>query len=847
MRYYLYGVIAIIVLVGCLLLFMLWGRLREAEGAMRVRKSYRGAGVNDLLNYSAMVADGIIACKNGALMAAYRYSGDDQASRTDAEKERVSAVINSALCGLGDGWMIHVDAVRQSSPNYIPKGVSHFADPITQAIDEERRSYFENRGNMYEGYFVLTVTWLPPLLTQQKFVELMFDDDSAPRTVSARFSALLNNFNKELQTIESRLSAVFKLERLKSGFRLVPEVGEQRVDHFLEHLQFCITGLRHPITLPKSPVCLDSLLGGQELWGGVIPKIGNNYIGCVSIEGYPIESFPGILAMLTDFDVEYRWSNRFIFLDSYTAAAHMEKFQKKWKQKQRGVIAQVMNSTSANVDQDAVNMTVDAEEAISEVKSGLVGTGYYTSVLVVMHPDRRHLEAACQKLQKAIFNLGFSARIESVNCLEAWLGSLPGHGHENVRRPLVSTLNFADLVPSSSIWTGENQAPCPFYPPGSPPLMYCVTTGYSPFRLNLHVRDLGHTMIFGPTGSGKSVSLGILVAQFMRYKGATAFVFDKGMSMYALTCATGGDHFEIAGEHSELQFCPLQFLQTQQDQAWARDWIETVINLNSKEPVTPSQRTEIARCIKIMAETGVKTISDFTVHIQDTGIREIFQAYTINGPMGSLLDAESDGLSLRESGITCFEMEEIMNLGERWSLPILLYLFRRIEKSFHGQPGLIVLDEAWLLLAHPVFKEKIREWLKVMRKANVAVVMATQSLSDAQNSNIFDVILESSATKIFLPNVYARGTSAEQYAKMGLNEQQREIISSAIPKREYYLVSEKGCRLFSFAVGPLAISIIGASDKDSVAKIKELQKIFGNKWLVEWFKIKGILTPENDN
>ena len=122
--------------------------------------------------------------------------------------------------------------------------------------------------------------------------------------------------------------------------------------------------------------------------------------------------------------------------------------------------------------------------------------------------------------------------------------------------------------------------------------------------------------------------------------------------------------------------------------------------------------------------------------------------------MGHLLDAEEDGLSL--SDFTVFEIEELMNLGEKYALPVLLYLFRRIERSLHGQPAAIILDEAWLMLGHPVFRAKIREWLKVLRKANCLVLMATQSLSDAANSGILDVIVESTATKIFLPNVYAR-------------------------------------------------------------------------------------------
>ena len=376
----------------------------------------------------------------------------------------------------------------------------------------------------------------------------------------------------------------------------------------------------------------------------------------------------------------------------------------------------------------------------------------------------------------------------------AFLGSLPGHGVENVRRPLINTLNLSDLLPTSTIWTGLANAPCPMYPPLAPALMHCVTHGATPFRLNLHVRDLGHTFMFGPTGAGKSTHLGLIAAQLRRYAGMSIFAFDKGMSMYPLAAGIraaskgkSGLHFTVAADDDQLAFCPLQFLETKGDRAWAMEWIDTILTLNGVE-TTPGQRNEIGNAILSMHASGAHTLSEFSVTIQDETIREAIRQYTVDGTMGHLLDAETDGLSL--SDFTVFEIEELMNLGEKFALPVLLYLFRRIERALHGQPAVIILDEAWLMLGHPAFRAKIREWLKVLRKANCLVLMATQSLSDAANSGILDVIVESTATKIFLPNVYARDEdTAALYRRMGLNARQIEILATAIPKRQYYYVS----------------------------------------------------------
>lgn len=828
-----------IAVLGIVLLSVLFARLRVVDAELQLKRHRsKAAGLADLLNYAAVVDDGVIVGKNGSFMAAWLYRGDDNASRTDEQREMVSFRINQALAGLGSGWMVHVDAVRRPAPNYSEKEVSHFPDPVSAAIDEERRRLFEGLGTMYEGYFVLTLTWFPAVLVQRKFVELMFDDDAIAPNHKARTMGLIAQFKREIAAIENRLSSAVKLTRMRAQ-KVVNEDG-LTVTHedFLSWLQFCITGRQHPVLLPSNPMYLDAVIGGQELWGGVVPKVGRHFVQVVAIEGFPLEATPGILTTLGELSCEYRWSSRFIFMDQHESIKHLDKFRKKWRQKVRGFFDQVFNTHIGAVDQDALSMVGDAEAAIAEVNSGVVAVGYYTGVVVLMDEDRDKLEGSARLVEKAINRLGFAARIETINTLDAYLGSLPGHGVENVRRPLINTLNLADLLPTSTIWTGTAEAPCPLYPPLSPALMHCVTHGATPFRLNLHVRDLGHTFMFGPTGTGKSTHLAIIVAQLRRYAGMSIYVFDKGMSIYPLTKAVGGLHFSVAADDDRLAFCPLQFLETKGDRAWAMQWIDTILALNGVA-TTPAQRNEIANAILSMHRSGARTLAEFSVTIQDEAIREAVRQYTVDGTMGHLLDAEEDGLSLAD--LTTFEIEELMDLGEKFALPVLLYLFRRIERNLKGQPAAIILDEAWLMLGHPAFRAKIREWLKGLRKANCLVLMATQSVSDAANSGILDVIVESTATKIFLPNVYARDQdTAALYRRMGLNARQIEVLATAVPKRQYYYVSENGRRLYDLALGPFALAFVGSCDKEAVALIKRLEAKFGDQWVHDWLVAKSL-------
>ncbi|MCB1935602.1 MAG: conjugal transfer protein TrbE, partial [Nitrosomonas sp.] len=162
----------LIAVLGALLLLMLFMRIRKTEQAFKLdRYRSKDTGFADLLVYAAVVEDGIIVGKNGALMAAWQFCGADTASSTDVEREQVSLHINQALSRLGNGWMIHVDAIRKPALGYSDKGLSNYPDPVTAAIDQERRELFERIGELYESCFVVTLTFLPPMLAQRKFVE----------------------------------------------------------------------------------------------------------------------------------------------------------------------------------------------------------------------------------------------------------------------------------------------------------------------------------------------------------------------------------------------------------------------------------------------------------------------------------------------------------------------------------------------------------------------------------------------------------------------------------------------------------------------------------------------------
>lgn len=802
---------------------------------------FRQAGPSfaDLVPYAGLVANGVMLLKDGSLMAGWYFAGPDSESSTDAERNEVTRQINAVLSRLGSGWMIQVEAMRVPTTSYPAEEDSYFPDAVTRAIDAERRAHFERESGHFESKHALILTYHPPERRRSGLTRYVYSDRESRSATYAEKA--LEYFETSIREVEQYLANVLSIRRM-----MTREVEEQdgsriaRFDELFQFIRFCITAESHPIRLPAIPMYLDWLVTA-ELQHGLVPTVENRFLGIVAIDGLPAESWPGILNALDLMPLTYRWSSRFIFLDTEEAKAKLERTRKKWQQKVRPFFDQLFQTQSKAVDQDAMMMVAETEDAIAAASSQLVAYGYYTPVIIIFDEDHARLQEKSEAVRRLIQAEGFGARIETLNATDAFLGSLPGNWYANIREPLVNTRNLADLIPLNSVWSGSPVAPCPFYSPGAPPLMQ-VASGSTPFRFNLHVDDVGHALIFGPTGSGKSTLLALIAAQFRRYEDAQIFAFDKGRSMLPLTLAVGGDHYEIGGEPQgdgrEFAFCPLSNLSTDADRAWATEWVETLVALQGVA-VTPDHRNAISRQIALMAQSRGRSLSDFVSGVQMREIKDALHHYTVDGPMGQLLDAEEDGLLL--GAFQCFEIEELMNMGERNLVPVLTYLFRRIERRLTGAPSLIVLDEGWVPLGQAKFRDKIREWLKVLRKLNCAVVLATHSISDAESSGIVDVLKESCPTKICLPNGGAREAGTREfYERIGFNERQIEIIAAALPKREYYVTSPEGRRLFDMALGPATLSFVGASGKEDLKRIRALHFEHGADWPIRWIQQRGI-------
>ena len=818
------------------------GGAAAARGVAQLREDRTEShGLSDLLNWGFMVDEGVVLQKDGSLMAGWRYRGPDVSAATPDEINALAHHLNDALLPFSDDWMFHVDAIRRPAIAY---AASSFPDAITQLIDDERRAaYVAQAGRQYETEYVIVVTHLPPPDAFSR-VSALFVQGGAGGDVD--WAQILDTFTVALHTIENRLSARLRLERLES-------------DALLQHLHECLTGLNHRVRTPANGSYLNVLLADQEFVGGFEPRIGRLAMRVVAIQGYPHESQGGQLDFLNTLPFAFRWSNRIIPDGTQNAAKLIRRHQLQWFKKRKGAgawVQDVVGGAKAGVpkpdeelwlDQDARSMATDAAQAASENASGFVRYCFYTQAIVITDPDADRAAYVAGEILKTLNHAGFTGRIETVNAVEAYLGSLPGHGYPNLRRPLISTKNIADLLPATSVWPGLAHNPSSFFPTNSPPLMWAATAGATPFRVNLHDSDVGHTLILGRTGSGKSILLAMIAAQFRRYDRAQVFVFDVGYSMWTLAKAAGATHYDLAaGRPDALRFQPLARVDEPIERAWAAEWLETVLALQGVQ-ITPSLRMRVDRALELVGKNdrAHRTLTELTVHLQHDTLSAALRPYTVTGNYGQLLDAASD--DLEEGSFQVFELKHLLALDDRIALPVLLYLFHRIEQRLDGRPTLIEIDEAWMALMHSLFGARINQWLLTLRKQNAAVVLATQSPSQLAQLPNRHTIVDSCPTRIYLPNADA-ATPAQSplYRDLGLNDREIGIIARAIAKRHYYLKSSRGSRLFELGLGPIALSILaatpGTSMEETRRSIESLIVTQGAEWPAAWLQQRGLST-----
>lgn len=781
----------------------------------------RPASLADHLPWAALVAPGVALNKDGSFMTAFRFRGPDLESSTEEELMAVRARLNNALRRLGTGWCLHVEARRRPAAPY-PE--SDFDIDAAWLVDAERRRRFEEADPAFETDYRLALTWLPPADDSRRMERWMFDGLSAGAT----------DWRQALERFRREAGATFDL--LSDA---LPEIFWLDDAELLTWLHDTVSTRSMTVEPPNPPMFLDAWLADTAMTGGATPRLGDHWLKVVSVRGLPAATRPGLLDALGALPFAYRWTARWIALDKAAAELEIVKLRKRWFAKRKGVGVLLREAVTKEetplLDTDSVSKTEECDGALAALGADACAFGYLTLTVTVLDASPSGAAAKARAIEGVLNAQGLIARVEDLNAVEAWLGSLPGEPYADVRRPLVSTLNLADLLPVSAVWAG----PAGDGALDGPPLATARTTGSTPFRLVLHVGDVGHAMVVGPTGAGKSALLSFLALQWFRYPDARVVFFDKGRSARAATLAAGGCWRALEpGGAVALQ--PLAGIDDPGERAWAAQWLGEALRFAGVEP-RPELREEIWSALNALAAAprAQRTLTVFCALVQNRDVSTALEPLTLKGPHGSLLDgADSD---LAPSRFDTFELETLMATPSVVG-PALSALFHQLEAGFDGRPTLLVLDEAWLFLGEGAFAARIREWLKTLRKKRVCVVFATQSLDDVAASPIAATLIESCPTQVFLPNPRAlEPASGDLYRAFGLTRRQLELIAFAPPKRAYYWRQPHGRRLFDLRLTGVALALCGAgSPEDQTLIDRVLARSGPERFAREFLKAKGV-------
>jgi type IV secretion system protein VirB4 len=761
-------------------------------------------------NFITKFHEGVVVQKDGILQRTFAYRAPDIDSSDAFEVNTLAIRVNDFAKRLGSGWAFQLEAQRFYTQEYPQAGFDLLAPYL---VDREREAAFRSAGRHFDSSYYLTFIWRPPSEGVKKLTAMFVQSGGADGGASG--------IKQNVEFFVNETDAVAGI--LANDMLLAPLDNEQTVAYLHSSVSFN----RHPIRFPHTQIFLDRILPDTPLVTSLTMRLGGQFMPIIAVNDFPDETYPAILDSLARAPLEYRWVSRYICLDKEDGKKEAQKKEKSHRGSRKTFFQTFAESTSGEASH-AVNHGAGVKESDSiqagiEIETDQAALGYLTTCVCVWDGSLKAAQKKADIVKNIINSSGFTCKEETFNALEAWKSMMPGQIYANYRSLPVMTNTLAHILPLSSVWAGMRRNPHAGLVSGVDiPHLVCSTAEGTPFFLNLNPSDVGHSAVWGPTGSGKSTFLNLLELQAFKYPGSLVVVFDKGRSCRLPCLASGGLFYEPAGENaSGVNFQPLRELESDRDLMNAIDFIESCITVNNYV-VSPPMRAAIKESLELLREKPLKarTITSFIHYMNyvdpETGrpvFKELLGDYLWDGgKYGKIFDGRNSELSL-DTRFLAIEMEALMNRGEGCVVPALVYLFNLVEKKFDGRLTLLILDEAWLFLKHPAFAEKIAEWLKVLRKKNVFVVFATQDVADVERSPLKTTVIQQCLTKIYLadPSAAAAGM-LPVYRAFGLSDAEISLIANAVMKRDYFYTSPLGRRLFRLDLGPLTLALIGAAD-----------------------------------
>ena len=773
--------------------------------------------VSDLIAWHTLAAAGVVRCKDESLMKLYRVKGIDVDSLSDDEKAYISMLFENAIRPLSeDKFTISFHVVRKRVKKYLE---SEFKTPVAKYIDDIRRATFE-KGINYINIIFFSVSWKPALESINKLSNLIINENkkeafknffskSKTKEISEEF------LNRNIAFFEEKSKqAVEALSGTSASFY---ELKDEELLASLNFLTNPAKEKRNKLAVPAY-TCLDQYLIDFDIdnsyHDGLIIDDGSSgdIYKVVSLKEFPHFTAPGVFDELMAVDFECRISETFSLFEKSAAKNEMETRRSHY-QKTRKKMTQHMADAASTDKSELLDVTVasykeDTEDAMRELDLVPRSFGNFNVEFIVWDKDPEIVEKNTETIKKILNNNNWMAFKETMHKLGAYMSSLPGNDKLMIRKFMMSLGNYADISPVRTVLEGDIKNEHL----RGPALTVFDTVHRVPYFFNLHVKDVGHACMFGPTGAGKSVLLNFLWQQYQKYSPRT-FIFDQGYSSYISCKASGGLHIDFrAGNFIKIN--PLKEISTQDGRFFVKTFLETLITAYGGT-IDAEENKSLQEAIELLAGQPEELHYLEGIYGILPNSLKIKLYPWVEGEYRNIFNNNSDELD-NFSDYVVFEMKHLSGM-KKVIAPLLLYLFYKIEKATDGiKPTVISIDEAWFALDNvPGFKEKIKDWLATKRKMNTLIFFATQSLNDAARyPELLAAIIDNIPTKIFLPNPKANTKGMrDMYTKVfGLTDKEYELVITGIPMREYIIKQELFTRLGILKLEPEIIALLASND-----------------------------------
>jgi len=496
--------------------------------------------------------------------------------------------------------------------------------------------------------------------------------------------------------------------------------------------------------------------------------------GIVGIKEYPSQTAPGMLNGLLSAPYEFILCQSFAFLSKQAATGRLG------RQRDRLISAGDLAETQI----------AELSDALDDITSNRFVFGDHNLSLQVRADTVKALSDSLASARAILSDCGMVIAREDVALEAAFWAQLPCNFAYRARPAAISSRNFAGLASMHNYPTGNAGIP-PKPNHWGPAVALLKTASGGPYYFNFHLHDLGNTTIIGPSGTGKTVLQGFLVAQLEKFRPKLVF-FDKDRGAEIFVRAQGGYYMPLQTGRP-TGFNPFQLPLTPEHEQFLQKLIRALVAPAAAGlPYSVRDEKNMAAAIKGVygLPHQLRRISQVLSFLDPTdpdGVRARLAKWCHGGQLAWVFDNETDALDFNRHRLYGFDITEFLDNPETRT-PIILYLFQRMEQLITGQRFVCFIDEFWKAMGDEAFQDFAKNKLKTIRKQNGFLVTGTQSPSDTLKSPIAKTVIEQSPTKIFMPNAAADHDDYVEGFK--LTEREFEIIRTLHDKSRRFLIKQ---------------------------------------------------------